>query len=192
MEESEYKPHLSPFLEGMWRTEEFRIKELTVRENEAEGIFVPRARHKVILYFRRLKRKILTGKDRPDFLSYFCGERLCGVLAIILAGEYLKKGRKDADVFALEAQMTCRRHLPFTWNGGVYGKVRITNAEELDRYHKFEIETVLGDEEEFVGSTTLAYMKKKSSHTGIRVPRGEKAPLRRAAPREEVAGPPPH
>jgi hypothetical protein len=192
MEKAEYKPHLSPFLEGMWKTEEFKIKELAVRGNELEGIFVPCGRHKVILYFRRLKRRILTGKDRPDFLSLLCGERFVFVLSIILLGKVLNKPHKDADVFALDAQMTCRRHLPFTWDGEVYGKVRIQSAEELERYHKFEIEYALGDEQEFVGTTTLAYMKKKSSRTGVSLSRGEGSPRIGVAFEEEVAGTPPH
>lgn len=160
MKRSEYTPHLSPFLEGMWRTEEFKIKRLVLRDGELEGVFVPRTRHRIILYFRRLRRRLLTGKDRPDFLSLLCGERFVFVLAIILLGKHLSKPHKDADVYALDAQMTCRRHLPFTWDGEVYGKVRITSAEELDRYHKFAVDYTLGEEEEFVGSTTLAYMKK--------------------------------
>ena len=163
MNRSEYEPHLSPFLEGMWRTEEFRIRRLKCEGEEIEGYFTPKLRHRVILYLRRWTRRIRTGKDRPDFLSLLCGERFVFVLAIILLGKYLKKSYKDADVYALDAQMTCRRHLPFTWDGEVYGKVRIKGVEEMDRYHKFELDYVLGEEEEFHGSTTLAYMKSKSN-----------------------------
>ena len=161
MNKEEYAPHLSPFLEGMWRTEEFKIKSLAARDGKLEGYFVPKIRHRVRLYLRRLKRRFQTGKDRPDFLSYFCGERLGSVLAIVLLGKYLNKDHKDADVFALESQLSCRRHLVFSYKGEIYGKVGIKSVEELDRYHKFEVEYVLGEEEDFAGSMTLAYMKKK-------------------------------
>ena len=161
MEKSEYTPHLSPFLEGMWKTEDFKIKSVTRGERELEGVFVPKARHKAILYIRSLKRRISTGKQRPDFMSVLGGERLAYVLAIILLGRFLQKPFKDADVFVLDARTTCRKHLAFTWDGEVFGRVRIKSVEEMDRYHKFEVEYALGKEEEFTGSTTLAYMKKK-------------------------------
>lgn len=73
-----------------------------------------------------------------------------------------RKAHKDADVYALESQMTCRKHLPFSHKRGVSATVRITSVEELERYHKFGVVYSLGDEEEFVGSMSIAYMKKEA------------------------------
>lgn len=135
-----FKKHLSPFLQWLWRYEDFVLK--TVRRSEdfsiIEADFSPKSKW---LIFLLLKFGI------TPRLSMLASTRLINIAAIIGAGFHLKKPYKDGDVILRGFEVSCNR--PVYYDNSTLIKVTINLLEKrrVKGFYRYKGAFSVGDEE---------------------------------------------